>query len=102
MFKKCLFAAALYIFSAGVIHSASYKYIETDHFKIIYEDNLYKYAARLALISEKHYPVLTKSQKWIPYSKVKIVLTDDMDLSNGYATPSPDNIIRIYLKSPQP
>ncbi|HOF32626.1 MAG TPA: hypothetical protein PK624_00120 [Spirochaetota bacterium] len=102
MFRKIMFAAFFMICSFGVIHAASYKYIETDHFKIIYEDNLYKYAARLALISEKHYPALTKSQKWIPYSKVKIVLTDDMDISNGYATPSPDNIIRIYLKSPQP
>ena len=102
MFKKYLFAAALIILFFSEINAQSYKYIETDHFKIIYEDNLYKYAARIALIAEKHYAPLTKSQKWIPYSKVKIVLTDDMDVSNGYATPSPDNIIRIYLKSPQP
>ncbi|MBP7902117.1 MAG: PD40 domain-containing protein [Spirochaetes bacterium] len=102
MFKKYFFAAVLLVLGICEINAASYKYIETDHFKIIYEDNLYIYAARLAVIAEQHYFPLTDSQKWIPYSKIKIVVTDDMDISNGYATPSPDNIIRIYLKSPQP
>jgi len=87
---------------AGVSHDTSLNWhsLESENFIIHYHDGLKPIALRSLAISENVHTRLSKWIKWTPESKTDILLTDEVDFSNGYATPFPTNRFAVFLSSP--
>lgn len=96
---RTLLASFILLFPAA---ASAWKYIDTEHFRVIYENPLRSEAAQVARIAEKHYPAMTREQNWKPFGRTKIIVTDKFDIANGYSTPMPDNIIMMYIMPPDP
>ncbi len=87
---------------AGVSHDTSLDWysLESEHFIIHYHTGLEPVARKSLAISERVHERLSKWIKWQPESKTNIMLTDEYDFSNGYATPFPSNRFAVFLSSP--
>ena len=91
---------------------SSFKTIVTDHFDIQYPSrssdesfipgNMEKIAKLTAVYMEDAFAKLTKDLNSKPYLRVQVVLIDNSDSHNGFATPLPQNIIFIYTIPPLP
>ena len=73
----------------------------TDHFQFNYLKLHQTQADRAAVIAEKAWSVITSDFKWEPEDKVQVVIVDDFDFSNGFASPLPYNQIRLFLSPPE-
>jgi len=73
----------------------------TKHFTFNYLNVHQLQADRAAVIAEKAWPVITSDLKWQPKDKVQVVIVDDFDFSNGFASPLPYNQMRLYLSPPE-
>lgn len=74
--------------------------IESVHFRVTYAaglDALARHAAERAEIAHER---LTVSFTSAPAGKIDVVLTDNVDITNGYATPFPSNRIVIFARPP--
>lgn len=78
-----------------------WKSIKTQHFWIHYHQGLEELAVKLSTIAETVHERLTKLNKWAPELRTDVILVDNMDLSNGSATPFPFNRIEIYISRPE-
>lgn len=74
--------------------------IETTHFRVTYHDGLEPVARRAAASAERAHAALSALVADAPRGAIDIVVSDNIDLSNGYATPFPSNRIVIYAKPP--
>lgn len=104
----------LYIFSFILISSSAlmsaslfdpslrWKTIKTANFYIHYHQNLEKCATRLSVISEEIHEKMVKKIGWKPFFRTDIVLVDNQDMANGYASPFPFNRIQIFISRPEP
>ncbi len=72
----------------------------TAHFQFNYLHVHQEHAEKAAAIAEKSWDNITRELKWEPGEKIQVVLVDDFDLSNGFATPLPFNQIRLFLRPP--
>ena len=72
----------------------------TQHFEINFLSEHKVHAERAATIAENAWLMLTEDLNWTPKDRIQIVLTDDFDFSNGWATPVPFNQMRLYLSPP--
>src|SRR3989338_5381106 len=94
------FLATLY---AGLSHAAnidpSFKFstIETGHFSIHFHQGLDDAAQKAALIAERAHDTLVQGFKWAPREKTQMVLIDDSDFTNGWASLLPYNTIYIQV-----
>ncbi len=75
--------------------------ITTKHFRIHYHQGIEGTAKKLAEISEKVHRRLSPHIGWEPFFRTDVVLVDNMDMANGFATPFPYNRIQIFLSRPQ-
>jgi hypothetical protein len=73
---------------------------ESLHFRITYEPELEPLAVHAAAVAERAYAALSRLVADAPSGRIDIVLADNFDLSNGYATPFPSNRIVLYAKPP--
>lgn len=85
---------------AWVLPGEEWKTLETDHFAVHFLSQHQPQAQRAATIAETQWPLLTQRLGWTPQDKIQMVLTDDFDASNGWATPDPFNQIRGFLSPP--
>jgi hypothetical protein len=87
---------------AGVVpHPAlDWKTLHTAHFAIHFHDGGEPAARRVAALAERVHERLTKTFNWRPTDRSDIVITDELDISNGNATPFPANRINMYLAPP--
>ena len=76
--------------------------IETDHFTIIYQKSLSETAPEIARYSEEAYRDLVPVFGWAPREKTRLLFIDAYDAHNGWATPSPHNVISIYAAGSTP
>jgi hypothetical protein len=76
--------------------------LETTHFRIHFHEGLEDIARRAATIGERVHDELTREFRWRPRDKTEVVLTDDFDLPNGYATPIPYNLMVLFVVPPEP
>ncbi|MFH1222917.1 MAG: hypothetical protein V1647_01070 [Pseudomonadota bacterium] len=113
----------LYILLVSGVYSQSYtmttpvpykysdfKTIVTEHFDIHYparsdEDffipkNMEKIAQKTAVYLEEGFQRLTEDLNSTPYLRIQIIIIDNTDAHNGFATPIPQNIIYIYAVPP--
>ncbi len=73
---------------------------DTAHFRIHYRVEHRVQAERAACAAERAYPRITQLLKWEPRGRTEIVLFNEYDLPNGYATPLPYNVIGVFLAPP--
>ena len=74
--------------------------LETAHFRIYYPAAVAATAPRVAAVAETLHARLERWLGWKPRQKTEVVLFDNLDLSNGSATPVPYNRITLYLPAP--
>ncbi|MCX7678341.1 MAG: hypothetical protein N2316_03900 [Spirochaetes bacterium] len=80
--------------------SLHWRTITTPNFRIHYHDGIAESAQKLAAISEKIHQTLSARVGWDPFFRTDIVLVDNMDMANGFATPFPYNRIQIFISRP--
>ena len=96
-----LFVGPLFpsIAGAQVRPQVAWLTLTTRHFRIHYTDELETLARRTAANAESAYARLS-DELVPPRGTIDIVLADNVDYANGYATPYPSNRIVIYARHP--
>ena len=84
---------------AQVKPNADWRTITTAHFRVHFTPQLEELARRAATYAETAYVQLSRDLR-PPRGPVDIVVSDDVDYSNGYASPHPRNRIVIYANPP--
>jgi hypothetical protein len=78
----------------------TFRVLRTDHFRIYFHRGEERLAARLGPIAEDSWRALTRPLGVRPPPLTHVVLANQSELANGYATPLPYNTIVIYPASP--
>ena len=100
------FIAALCLLLSAPAFAATYpprlrwQTITTDHFHVHYHQGEEELARRAAGIAENAHARLTTLLGWTPADRTHLILADHVDLSNGSATPFPNNRTEIYVTAP--
>ncbi|MEX0980436.1 MAG: hypothetical protein WDZ89_05030, partial [Gemmatimonadota bacterium] len=103
-----LLAGLLLVFLVLVPHSgraqlppdAEWRTIRTEHFRITFHAGLEELAGRAAERAERAWRSLSESFVSPPPGRIDVVLTDQADISNGFARTVPSNRITIYARPP--
>jgi hypothetical protein len=97
---------ALFLFSSN-IHAAvthydgfTWKTLHTKNFRIHYHDGLETLARKAAAIAEDTHKLLAPKLEWQPVHPTHIIISDEIGLANGYATPIPVNRAAIFVTPP--
>ena len=85
--------------SAQVDPALDWHTIKTQHFYIHFTPPVEGLARRIAADAERAYAELSL-ELHPPRGMIDVVLSDDVDFSNGYATPVPTNRIVVYANPP--
>ncbi|MDQ6983766.1 MAG: hypothetical protein Q9M44_03530, partial [Ghiorsea sp.] len=87
---------------AGINHSSdlTWQSQESAHFRVHFYEGEAELAKETLNIAEAVYQRLTPVFDWYPEAKTEIVLSDKMDVSNGFATPIPSNRITLFVSRP--
>lgn len=78
----------------------NWKTLETEHFYIHFADDQQFLAQHVAGIAERANQKLSLRLRWQPLEKTHLVLSDETDLSNGYAIPFPFNRSVLFMAPP--
>jgi hypothetical protein len=104
--KSILLAVILMLCLASLSHAAkldtsfAFSSIETPNFSIHFHQGLEPVARKAALFAEEAHDKLTKEFLWHPGEKTQLVLIDNSDFTNGFATALPYNTIFIQVVPP--
>ena len=100
-------ACTIVLFVAARLPAASlfdpalrFRVLTTEHFLIYFHQREGHTAARLATIAEQTWHALQPALTAAPPARTHVVLVDQTDLANGYATPLPYDTIVIYASWP--
>src|SRR5690606_439033 len=85
---------------AQIPPDASWRTLDTPHFRVNYMEGLDSLAERTAVRAEWAYDLLSARLTRPPRGRIDIVLTDAVDYANGSATPLPTNRIVLYAHPP--
>ncbi len=77
-----------------------FRALPTDHFIIYFHQGEDRLAQRLAVIAEETWTALRRPLGVTPPPLTHVVLVDQTEIANGYATPLPRNTIVIYTVAP--
>jgi Tol biopolymer transport system component len=79
-------------------HDPDYRWhtIDTPHFLVHYHQGLEALAQRAARVAERAHARLAPALGYSPAERTHLVLSDDSDVANGWATPFPYNAIHVY------
>ena len=102
--KSVLLAAALLLGaardgSAQLSPNAHWRTLHTKHFRVHFAPALEQEARRAAVNAERAYAQLS-TELVPPRGVIDLVVSDDVDYVNGYATPYPTNRIVVYAHPP--
>ena len=78
----------------------SWRALNTEHFRVTFPEHLEDFARRMAGQAEWAYARLTENFLPGPREPIDILITDHVDVSNGYATPFPSNRIVLFARPP--
>jgi hypothetical protein len=78
----------------------TYRTLETDHFVIYYYVPLDDVARRVGVVAERAHRTLSPALDHQPDAKTIIVVVDDTDSANGFASVLPRNSIQLYATGP--
>ncbi|MDO6496535.1 hypothetical protein [Photobacterium sanguinicancri] len=73
---------------------------DSEHFSVSFRNGHEQEASRALDIAERVHTELLPFFKTAPRIKTQLVLVDDVDVSNGWATPVPYPQIRLYMSPP--
>ncbi|UCE88169.1 MAG: hypothetical protein JSW10_07265, partial [Pseudomonadota bacterium] len=87
---------------AGVRHDSRITWLtlQSEHFTIHYPEGYETIARRTLAISERIHDWLYIEIDWKPAERTEIVLTDEFDISNAFATFFPSNRMTVFLPGP--
>ncbi len=90
------------VVNAGVSHSPKLEWstIESTHFRIHYHNGEAQLARQTANIAERVHNKLSSWIQWRPLGKTDLLLSDEFDKANGFATPFPSNRSQLYVSAP--
>jgi hypothetical protein len=98
---------SILVIVASTAHAATlfdpalrFRTITTDHFIIYFHQHESATAARLASIAEETWHAIAGPLAITPPRRTHVVLADQVDYTNGYATPLPYNTIVLYAAWP--
>ncbi|MCC6521441.1 MAG: PD40 domain-containing protein [Polyangiaceae bacterium] len=74
--------------------------LETTHFRVHYERGLEPVARRIATLGETIHQRLVAPLGYDPDGVTEVVLTDDTDSANGFATSLPFNSVHLFVTAP--
>jgi WD40 repeat protein len=101
--RACVLALC-WLAVARTVHAGDpalvWKTIETEHFVIHYYEPLLDVARRVAAAAERSHTVLVPVFDHEPSEKTQIVITDDTDGANGFASVIPRNRIGLFATAP--
>ncbi|MCI0433632.1 MAG: hypothetical protein L0271_08275 [Gemmatimonadetes bacterium] len=80
--------------------AARWQTLEAEHVRVTYMPGLEALARRAAVTAETTWALLEESITRAPPGKVDIVLADNVDFSNGFASVFPSNRITVYARPP--
>lgn len=97
-------AAAALFFGASLAHAqvspdARWLTLRTQHFNIHFTPDVEREARRAAVNAERAYTQLS-AELVAPRGKIELVISDNVDFTNGYATTFPYNTIVIFAHPP--
>ena len=95
-----LSAAAPAPAAAQVPPDEAWRTFETEHFRITFPEHLEALARRAGAVAEGAHEALSAGFRAGPGGTIDIVLTDHVDISNGYARVSPSNRVVLYARPP--
>lgn len=98
MFACCLFFFNNHAFA--IDPGLDWKTIESKHLYVHYATGNKAIAERALAIAEQAHERLTKEFNWVPREKTHIILSDESDQPNGYATPIFFNRTVLFLAPP--
>ena len=86
--------------AANIDPSFKFSTMETEHFSVHFHQGLEDVAQKAASIAEGAHDTLVKEFRWTPREKTQMVLVDNSDFTNGFATVLPYNTIYIFVVPP--
>jgi Tol biopolymer transport system component len=95
----------LLLVSVGGVHGqlpadATWRTMETAHFRVTYHEGLEELARHAAAVAERAHAALKIIVGTAPRARTDIMVTDHLDVTNGWATPFPSNRIAVYARPP--
>lgn len=87
---------------AAVLYAPGHdwKAFETEHFEIIYHEKEELLARKAAVAAENVWTPITTLLQWEPKEKIRIVISDQVDDTNGFSQQQPWNTVRIFAALP--
>ena len=86
--------------AAQVPPDEAWRSLDTEHFRIIFPAHLEQQGRRAGELAERAYRELTAQFREGPAGRIDVLLTDHVDISNGYARIWPSNRIVLYARPP--
>lgn len=103
LYRTCLLLAGLLAAlpaARAVDPSLDWRTLTTEHFRIHFVAGQERLAREAAARAEPVHDRLSGLLGWLPGSRTDLVLSDESDLANGWATPFPFNHSQLYLVPP--
>lgn len=72
----------------------------TEHFRVTFAPELEALALRAAEVAERTHAVLRREMAAAPKGPIELLVTNHVDVTNGYATPFPSNRIVVFARPP--
>jgi hypothetical protein len=73
---------------------------ESRHFRVHYRSAQRAQAEAVARAGERAWPRVTQALAWEPASRIDVVVYSELDISNGFTTALPFNLIGVFLTPP--
>jgi hypothetical protein len=74
--------------TAGLSPATQYKTFETQHFEVSYAEGYFDFAEKAVSHLEHAHEVLSPIFQWQPRGKIHVLIADNEDSANGFASPS--------------
>ena len=98
----CVLASAAPVVAQSFDPALRFRTTRTPHFAIHFQEGAEALAARLAGIAEETWQVFANRPGGYVPGMTHVVLTDQSELANGFATPLPRNVIVLFAAAPSP
>ena len=79
----------------------TWRVLQTEHFSIHFHGGEEQLANEMGHLVEVVYDEMTAELKWEPKERTAVVLVDNTDFANGYASYLPQNTIVIFVTAPE-
>ena len=74
--------------------------LQSEHIYLNFERKDQAIAEKALQVAEQSLQQLSRALRWQPKNRVQVVITDQQDMPNGYATPLPFNRTVIFVAPP--